>query len=325
MTKTPKSKITPTTKDVYRGPTSIAKKVVGNRPLIVSKGGSTVVHHRELVSTVSNNPVFTTNNNNTQSQRLNPMNGVTFPWLATMAANFDQYEFLRVELDYVPMCSSLTPGRVVLWFDKDSQDPLPVDRVAVANYLHTANSNAWTPNKLTIPTDRIRRFVFDNVTADLKLIDLGQFGWSVYGGTDTAQIGDLYITYTVQLIEPQSTRSLVQTQSHDNTRTRVTTFGVPYMNSGYVGTTDYIITFNTTGVFIVDTTIRFATFLGTDTNGTGAIVNSSAAALGVAAGGFTINITVTAPGQQWRVVGTLVTASTTHVVRADVANIATVL
>lgn len=325
MTKTPKSKSTLTTKDVYRGPTSIAKKIGGNKPLIVSKGGSTVVHHRELVSTVSNNPVFTTNNNNTQNQRLNPMNGVTFPWLSTMAANYDQYEFLRVELDYVPMCSSLTPGRVVLWFDRDSQDPLPVDRVGVANYLHTANSNAWTPNKLTIPTDRIRRFVFDNVTADVKLIDLGQFGWSVYGGTDTAQIGDLYITYTVQLIEPQSTRSLVQTQAYNGSLSRTTTFGIPYMNSAYASATEFILTFNTTGVFLISSTIRFATFLGTDTNGTGAVVNSSAAAVGVAAVGFAVNITVTAPNQQWRIVGTGLGASTTHVVRADVANIATVI
>ena len=140
------------------------------------------VTHRELVTTVTNTVgAFRVNNNvNTTAgfYRVNPTNANLFTWLPTLAANFDSYRFTYLRFVYVPLCATTEVGRVALFWDKDSQDTLPVDRAAVSSYGHSKEGPPWAETTLTVPVDNTLRFTSDTNTTDRKLLDLGQLAYA---------------------------------------------------------------------------------------------------------------------------------------------------
>nr|WRQ65897.1 structural protein [Tolivirales sp.] len=306
------------------GPTSIAKRMSGSRPVIIAGLDHCIVHHRELVATVRNSAAYTPNNGLGIRYRVNPLEPSMFTWLPSQAANYDMYTVNKLSYEYVPMCSSLTAGRVALFHDKDSQDVLPLDRQSLANVYSLSNSNAWAPMSLTVKTDSVKRFISDNDTADPKLIDFGQFGFATYGGGDTNEIGDIYVNYSITLFEPQPTASLVETMLFSSATQTFTNLGLRYATASSAAT-QVIYTFRTPGTFLLSCTVRCTTFVGSDTNSTASVVNSATAVTNAGtAVSATVNITVSAPGQQFRMLGTGFLGSVTHIVRSEIGNTANV-
>nr|WRQ65834.1 structural protein [Tolivirales sp.] len=302
------------------GPTSISKRMSGSRPVIIAGLDHCIVHHRELVATVRNNTAYRTNNGLDIRYRVNPLEPAMFTWLPSQAVNYDQYIVNKLSFEYVPMCSSLTAGRVSLFHDRDSQDTLPADRQSLANFYSLSNSNAWAPMSLVVKTDNVKRFTSDNNTADPKLIDFGQFGFATYGGGDTNEIGDIYVNYSITLYEPQPTASMVETIRFTSGSFLTERLGMAYADSSYVPT-QALFTFRTPGVFLITGTYRTVSFIGSDTNGTGAVINTanSVNTVGVATS-VAVNLTVSAPGQQFRVAVTGLGSSVTNIVRAELFN-----
>ena len=195
-------------------PVSITKRVRGLRPSFKQTKGKVHITHRELVTSVINlTSTFRVNNNANAAIgqfRVNPSNSSLFTWLPTIASNFDSYRFTSVRFVYVPLCATTETGRVSLFWDKDSQDPLPVDRAALSSYGHSNEGPPWAETILNVPTDGKQRFVTDSNTTDRKLVDLGQFAFATYAGGSNNQIGDIYVEYGVEFSEAQPAGGMTQ-------------------------------------------------------------------------------------------------------------------
>ncbi|CAE55154.1 coat protein [Neckar River virus] len=234
-------------------PVAVSRQLNGRRPKFSgTTAGSVTITHREYLTQVNNSTSFSVNGGVTGNlYQLNPLNGNLFSWLPSIAANFDQYSFNRVAVQYVPMCGTTEVGRVGIYWDKDSTDPEPSDRVELANYPVLKETPPWGETVLNIPVDRIKRFCDDSSTQDHKLIDLGQLGFATYGGSTTNACGDLFITYSVTLFAPQPPSTLIETLQTDAADVLFNRAGPNYAIISKTATT-ITLTFRSTGIFLVD-------------------------------------------------------------------------
>nr|UZP17159.1 coat protein [Cucumber necrosis virus] len=275
-------------------PVSYAYAVKGRKPRFQTAKGSVRITHREYVSVLSGtNGEFLRNNgtgpNNDFS--INPLNPFLFPWLVNIAANFDQYKFNSLRFEYVPLVNTTTNGRVALYFDKDSEDPGPDDRAALANYAHLSEISPWAITKLTVPTDNVKRFISDTSSGDPKLINLGQFGWVAYSGP-TAELGDIFVEYTVDLFEAQPTSPLLESLFRESASSVQTRVGLPYFSLEVASATDLVWQARVPGTYVV--TIIFNSTVGglTPSISGGGTINSSFSVSTAGSSAYVANITI---------------------------------
>lgn len=193
-------------------PVAISRRIAGMQPRFKQVAGSIHITHRELVTSILPSGDMLVNNGVTAvgAYRINPGNATLFTWLPTLGLNFDMYKFTKIRFHYVPTCATTSTGRVALVWDKDSQDPLPVDRSALSAYTHSAESAPWADNMLVIPCDNIKRFINDGNATDKKLVDFGQLFFATYSSSGSVPLGDIYVEYGVEFTEAQPAASQVQ-------------------------------------------------------------------------------------------------------------------
>lgn len=277
-------------------PVSYAFPVKGRRPKFQSAKGTVRITHREYITVVdgADSGPFRVNNgtgvNNDYS--LNPLNPFVFPWLVNIAANFDQYVFKSLRFDYIPLTATSTPGRVALFFDKDSTDEGPDDRAALANYQHLAEISPWAITRLNVPTDNVKRFMSDNPTADPKLINLGKFGWATYGAT-LADLGDLFVEYTVELFEAQPTAALVESVFRDSALSTITTVGIRYFSLEVASASSVVFQARVPGTYLVTILVNNTTAGFSFSISGGGVINSSSGVSNIGRTAITANITIT--------------------------------
>ncbi|AAR26609.1 coat protein [Havel River virus] len=277
-------------------PISYAYPVRGRKPKFQASKGSVRITHREYISVIEGNTDgnFVVNNGSGASNdfSINPLNPFVFPWLVSIASNFDQYTFRSLKFEYIPLANTGASGRVALFFDKDSTDPGPDDRSALANYRHLSEISPWAIARLTAPTDNVKRFMADNTTADPKLINLGKVGWVTYA-SQFANLGDLFVEYTVDLYEAQPTAATLESLFRESTNGALTRVGLPYFTLEVADGTSLVYQARVPGTYLVtvifnNTTAGFAISISG-----GGIINSS---FGVSSAGrtsVTANVTIT--------------------------------
>lgn len=210
-----------------KAPVAINSYVSGNKNRVSSRGGRTIVRHRELVATVVGAGTgFTLNNGTLDTYALNPANPGTFPWLSELATSYDTYNLLTACLEYVPLCNTGFVGRVALFYDRDSQDLGPFDRNELSNYAYLVETSPWAPATLTLPDLRGERFMRDLIsTDDARLSDAGRIGWCTYNTGVGDVEGDIFICYEVELINAQPATSAVQFLTEGSSVTTPASFG----------------------------------------------------------------------------------------------------
>jgi hypothetical protein len=194
-------------------PVAISSYVSGNPGTrITSRGGKTIVKHRELVATIIGQGLnFAINNGTSDVYAINPTDPGTFKWLSAIASSYDTYNLLDCSLEYVPLCSTSFVGRVALFYDRDSQDVGPFDRNELSNYAYLTETAPWAPARLQLPDLRGERFMQDAVTNDSRLSDAGRIGWATYNTGANDIDGDLFICYEVELLNAQPASSGIMT------------------------------------------------------------------------------------------------------------------
>jgi hypothetical protein len=176
--------------------------------------GAITITHKELVGAVYNasgTNVITspTRANGSSVYQVNATSAL-FPWLSTIAANYDMFRFKRVRLVYVPTCSTATAGRVMLGYDVDSTDPLPFDRYALSNYRNSVELSSWGMECMDIDLPKNMSWYYCDATAPSNspdslnaLLSQGQAFWATWAGADNNAIGEMYVLYEVELKDPQ--------------------------------------------------------------------------------------------------------------------------
>jgi hypothetical protein len=171
-----------------------------------------VISHAEFLTDVSGTVAFT--------NTVYPINvgiGTTFPWLAAIAANFEQYELLGCLFVYRPTCATAVGstntalGTVVMATDYDALDSSFTNKQQMEAYDYACSGSPTEtlvhpveckPRYNTLATQYIRNGN-NPTTSDLRFYDMGNFQLATAGMQAGNVIGELWVTYHVRLIKPK--------------------------------------------------------------------------------------------------------------------------
>lgn len=172
------------------------------RPRVKSSSRGMIINHSEMIGNLVSNA--TTLVFSATDFTVNPGKYSTFPWLSTIASNFDKYIMRKVVFHLVSNQPTSTGGKIGIGFDYDSTDPAPSDRNEFFSLTHHVECAPWDSVSLNVPLDNLPRFVNSHTTTDSKLIDCGQvcFMSDQVVATSTA-LADMIVEYEVELLEPQ--------------------------------------------------------------------------------------------------------------------------
>jgi hypothetical protein len=169
-----------------------------SRPVIIT-------HSEYYGSIVTTSTTFTLSKDIVVQPGLN----VSFPWLSTIAQNFDRYQLLNLELEYIPACPTSTGGTVYMAFDPDALDFGPIQTSDMLQYKSNIQFSPFLAQRLKVPTSLFKRILYTRTAAqnigngDLKTYDAGL----LYVATDMTatgvSLGTIKLVYTVQLMDPQ--------------------------------------------------------------------------------------------------------------------------
>lgn len=194
----------------------------GTVPEMHKSDQTVIVRHREFVTTVNSSQNYSVQ----ASFDINPGNYYLFPWLAGIAARFQEYKLRGMVFHYVPTSGSAVAstnaalGSVMLQTSYRASDSAPASKVEMLNEY---NSNESVPcEAFCHPIECDPRenpfniqYVRSNNTAtneDKLLYDLGTTHLAVSGCQTTGNpIGDLWVTYEVELKKPIVSSNITQT------------------------------------------------------------------------------------------------------------------
>jgi len=193
--------------DEDREPAVYGETIRTTKPTINQRNGAYRVSNTELVvATVNGSTLFSIPFN----ANINPGLATLFPWLSKIAANYEQYNFERLEFRWVPIAPTSTKGNVILSPNYDASDPVAVSEVQLVNSYGTIDFPCWKPSVLKMdrtamhalgPRKFIRTFA---VAGDPKTFDVGIIYLGTNNEVDASAIGKLFVSYDVNLYIPSN-------------------------------------------------------------------------------------------------------------------------
>jgi hypothetical protein len=160
-----------------------------------------------------------------QSFPLQPGISTLFAWLAEQAINYQEYRFKRVTFRFETDQTTGIAGKVMYAFSPDAADPTPTNKQEMLEYGIKGKSAVWQEFSMPVPlvealgTRRYIRSGTLSANLDIKTYDLGVLFVATSGIVATsANIGELYVEYEVELITPV-VQSLLAAQSRSVTVT----------------------------------------------------------------------------------------------------------
>jgi len=151
---------------------------------------------------------------NLQSFRINPADPATFPWLSTVACEFEEWEPLGIIFEYVPTSSdyngsSQALGSVIMATDYDPTDSAYPNKFVMEQADYACSTRPSNGQRHGIECDLKERGVRSFYTAvsapsvDLRLCDLGNFQIATQGSSSVSTLGELWVSYDIALYKKQ--------------------------------------------------------------------------------------------------------------------------
>jgi hypothetical protein len=162
------------------------------------------ITHREFVGDITGTALFALS-----KHVINPGMPGLFPWLSKIAINYETYNFTKLQFHYETAVSTTTSGSILMAVDYDAGDADPLDKRQLMSYAHAVRSAAWQEDTYSCHVADLSKFVKERYVrkeeekGDIKTYDVGNF-FIATQGTPAAEMGELYVSYTVVLRTPQS-------------------------------------------------------------------------------------------------------------------------
>lgn len=175
-------------------------------------GQSVIIRHKEYIGEIKGSIGFTVQG----SYTLNPGNKVTFPWLSGIANSFQEYTIRGAVFHYVPSSgtaissSSSALGTVMIQTTYRSTDSPPSNKQEVLNEYCAnevvpseplAHPIECDPKENPFNVQYVRSVSLPSGDSQL-IYDLGTTYVCTSGQQGTNVIGDLWLTYEVELRKP---------------------------------------------------------------------------------------------------------------------------
>lgn len=170
------------------------------------RNGDCRISHREYISEMGGSAAAFT----TTKYSVNPGLPTSFPWLSSVANQYESYRFVKLAFFFETEVSTATAGSIMLGVDYDASDPAPVSKVQLMDYRGSVRCPTWSECALhCLPEDLHKQkshFVRSGALSanqDVKLYDVANFWPSAIGQAVTSSVGELYVEYDVELYTPQ--------------------------------------------------------------------------------------------------------------------------
>jgi hypothetical protein len=229
-------------------------------------GASTRVRHREYLGdiTVPGTPTAFT----LSSYTVNPGDPVTFPWLNTIASQYQQYRFDGLIFEFKTLSSDITSGgalgAVILASNYDVVQNSFTDKISMENSQYAVSTKPscsiihtmeCAPGQVANNLYYVQAGLAGIATgSDNRFYDLANFQIATQGlpGSVGQVLGELWVSYDVQLFKPiineQVNGALITGVDTSST----STFGsFPTIAGTIVNASSNFITFNVTGQYLV--------------------------------------------------------------------------
>lgn len=284
-------------------PTAIGRVQGASKPDISmsSNGGDMRVRvkHREYIRDITGSVAFAL-----VQYAINPGRAVLFPWLSALAGLFESYKFNKLKFEYRTESSSTQVGKMLMSVDWDVLDSAPVTKQQMLQERTKAEAQVWlsfamecdSADLLKFGTQRYIRTGAIPTVSDAKTYDVGNLFIATQGVTTAPVIGELWVSYDVELITPNTSPApasvLIATGSATDTAplTGATLVGNLDISTNANGT----ITFNETGEFLVEVQKIGTTLVATTLGGSTAVNTTTATS-------FTVNAAVTYSIESFRI------------------------
>jgi hypothetical protein len=132
-----------------------------------------------------------------------------FPWLSSVARNFVNYKFRKLSFTFRPMSATTTPGVLMMVADPDPAQPNIENKV---DFLNRKGATTGCPYKLftyncLVGDINKEKSYYARVgqlptNSDIKLADCCAFFMAYQGTPVNTLIGELHVSYTVELSVP---------------------------------------------------------------------------------------------------------------------------
>lgn len=173
---------------------------------------SIIVQESEYIGEVTSN---STTFSLLTSYPINPGQVSTFPWLSTIAKNYEKYEFLSLQWIYKPEVSQYAQngqtGKILMCVDYDASDPPPQNKMQMEDIVPHSDAMPYQQLKLNCRPKEMHqnsdaKFIRSaNLPgqSDIKTYDAGNLFIGTSGiATNTGVLGELHVKYIVKLSIP---------------------------------------------------------------------------------------------------------------------------
>jgi hypothetical protein len=190
---------------------SIVQKAASGIPMMHKEGQSVTIRHREYLGQISGSTGFSVQ----EELPLNPGMSRTFPWLSNIAHSFQEYKFKGLVFHYIPTSGTAISstnsalGSVLMQTSYRANDVQPASKVEMLNeywanevvpFDTMAHPIECDPKENPFEVHYVRGG--DIPSGDILLYDIGKTFVAVAGQQGTNVIGDLWVTYEVELKKP---------------------------------------------------------------------------------------------------------------------------
>lgn len=164
-----------------------------------SKQTSLRIRETERIGTINGSVLF-----GAGGFAVNPAIPATFPWLASVAGQFEKYKFHKLVFRYKNLKGTSSPGNVILSHDVDSLDASPPSSIAMTQGSSWADGAPWSVFSLDCHgSPELFTRASAVASSDLKTYDYGKLFVGTEGCTDSSIHGYLEVIYDVELMYKQ--------------------------------------------------------------------------------------------------------------------------
>jgi len=186
-------------------PVATSRRITTRKPKMRASSTSATISHREFIGDIAGSIAFEGN-----AFALNPGNSLVFPWLSSIALNYESYVFKDLHFHYETSVSTTTAGTVMLAVDYDASDNAPLTKQHLMAYAQAQRSAPWQECAFNCRSGDLTKFAKERYVrdssppaGDIKTFDVGNLFLATQGNVSDAIIGELYVSYTVELRTPQ--------------------------------------------------------------------------------------------------------------------------
>lgn len=181
----------------------------GSIPKFETSSATNVICHREYLADIYGATAFVN-----AGYALNPGLGQTFPWLATIAQNYQQYRFHGLVFEFRPLttdyANSGVPGVVIMSTNYNAAAPIYTSKPQMENAEFAMSVKPTMPLMHMVECDPahtadIIKYVRTGAIPsgqDARLYDLGVFQFATQGNSSSVDLGELWVTYCIEFFKP---------------------------------------------------------------------------------------------------------------------------